>query len=818
MAHKGISHFQRRRWSAGLVLLLSLLLTAAGASAQEGSSSGVTLTAVAGYDGFYKSQYAVPVHVTVANSGPPIEGEVRLVVGAGSRGNDLVYSSPVILPTQSQKRLTLYVYAAGHSGRLTLELLDGRGNLVQRATTNSLAALNTDELLYGVVGEQATRLAFLDRVQGGRARAAVAFFGLGDLPDAPAAWNALDILIIADADTGQMTPGQLGALESWLSTGGHLVVTGGANWQKNSSGLAPLLPVVVNGSQAIADLPALAEQFGVPLRDPGPYLVATGHLRSGDVLVHQDGLPLLARHERGRGAVYFLALDPNLAPLRDWDGNPQLWAEVASAVPRLPFWAHGPQNSYTASTAVESLPGVILPSVLALFAFLMVYVIVVGPLNYAVLRRLKRREIAWLTIPAIIFIFSAGAYLAGFQLKGNDVVLNQMSIVYGRAGSEAARVHSLLAVYSPRRAAYDVSFPAGALVRPFEGTGSIGGLNASGGHIVRDGTVVAPGTRIDVGGTATFLVETVQPPPAIEAHGLLSPSGTGQRLEVQMRNNSGVTLEHVNVIFGDQVLTVGELAPGAGHSLSHVVTSATAGAGSGRRGYGSFFYPQYHLLLGSHDFYSDREVYPRFQLLESLGPANFLPADVVTLVFWSDQPQLEAAVSHRRYAELATSLYFLEVPVTVNLGDGRNVTIPQALINWTRFTDPVAMPGALPFSPYDPYGYAEAPYDLYLSPGWRDFEYQPWPSLQGMTVRHLAVDIQGPAGTARTALPIGIFLWHWAEERWQPLPDARWGQTAVPEPAPFLGPGNAVRVRLQNDTGATFEIRSVFPSYTGDLE
>jgi hypothetical protein len=823
MNRKGICGIRRHGWVWALVLFLALFSPAPPALAQEGSGSGLTLAAVAGYDGYQKVPYGVPVHVTVANSGPPIEGEVRLVIGTGFRGNDLVYSSPVSLPTQSQKRLSLFVHTGSHTGRLTVELLDDRGNLIQRAATNSLASLGTDELLYGVVGGQAGRLAFLERVHGGRGRAAVALLTLADLPEVAAAWNALDILIIADADTGQLTPAQLGALASWVETGGQLVVTGGANWQKNSSGLAAWLPVTVNGSHSLADLPSLAEQFGVPLRDPGPYLVAASQLRSGELLVHQDGLPLLARHNRGRGAVYFLALDPNLAPLRDWDGSPRLWGEIATTVPRLPFWARGPQNSYTATAAVESLPGLALPSVLALFAFLMVYVIVVGPLNYAVLRRLKRREMAWLTIPAIIITFSAAAYLTGFQLKGNDVVLNQMSVVYGRAGSQAARVHSLLAVYSPRRAAYDVIFPADALVQPFERTGNLGGgLAAAGGQIVRNGAVIAPATRIDVGGTATFLVERLQPPPALDAHARLRQSGGSQQLEMQLENNSGVTLENVNVIFGDQLIPVGDLTAGASHTLVHMLGSGAAvgrSAGPGP-GYGSFFYAHYSTLLGTSDFYSDREVYPRFQLLESLaqGTDGWLPADVVTVVAWSDQPQLETAVSHRRYAELATSLYFIEVPVSINLGDGRNVTIPPSLITWTRLTAQTTIPGAVPFSPYEPYGLGDSPVNLYLPPGVRDFEYRPWSSMSGMAVRQLAVDVQGPAGTARTALPIGVYLWHWAEERWQPVAGATWGVTTVPEPAPFLGPGNAVRIRLQNDTSSSFQINSLFPHYTGDLE
>jgi hypothetical protein len=813
---------RQRRWREmlALLLLLALPLFAPVVAAQDETATGVTLTAVAGYDGFFKNQFGLPVYITAANSGPAIEGEVRVVIGGALRTSELIYSAPISLPTQSQKRLSLFIYLPGHTGRLTVELLDRHGNLIQRTESNSLSQLNAGDLLYGVLGDEAGRLGFLERVDGGRGRAAVAVLNLADLPEAPSAWNALDILIIADADTAQLTAVQLEALNIWLATGGQLVVTGGPSWQKNSSGLATWLPVTISGSQSLADLPALQQQTGVPFRDPGPYLVATSTLRRGDVLLHQDGLPLLARHDWGRGAVYFLALDPSLAPLRDWDGSPLLWAEVATAAPRLPFWAMGPQNNYAAGMAVESLPALALPSVLSLFAFLMAYIIVIGPVNYFVLRRLGRREMAWLTIPAIIFFFSAAAYVTGFQLKGNEVVLNQMSIVYGRAGSDAARVHSLLGVYSPRRATYDVFFPADSLVRPFNRSGGpMSGAGPAPGHIVRDSRVVAPATRIDVGGVATFMVETAQPSVPLSGRAVLHRSGPDHILDVHVTNSSSVALSNVTLIFGAGFIAVGDLPPGATETISHTVASTPGGSGStaGRPpGYGSFFAPHYDLLIGTTNYYSDREAYPRYQLLESVAQGNtgWLPDDVVTLVAWSDQPQIETAVSQRRFSELATTLYFIELPVTADLGDGRGVTLPHALIKWKILTEGSPPSAPMTFGPYNPAG---MPYDIFLPPGALDFEYQPWPSMQQMVVRQLAVDLQN-GSTATTALPISVYLWHWDEERWQEVADAGWGLTAVPDPAPFLGPGHTVRIRLQNDTSTYFEIRSLYPSYTGDLQ
>ena len=98
-----------------LVLALIIILTgtlhpAANASAQE----GLRLEARAGFDGYYKVSHWVPVHVIASNDGQDVEGEIR--VSASDPYPDLVFhTQPAILPTQSRKHFTLYVYLDTYS-------------------------------------------------------------------------------------------------------------------------------------------------------------------------------------------------------------------------------------------------------------------------------------------------------------------------------------------------------------------------------------------------------------------------------------------------------------------------------------------------------------------------------------------------------------------------------------------------------------------------------------------------------------------------------------------------------------------------------
>ncbi len=667
------------------ILLLMLLAVTAVPSLHAQDNTGITMTAEAGFDGFYKPGFGVPVQVNVANSGTAVTGE--LLIEIGPTGNKNVYTSPISLPTQSEKRVTLYVHITSFTSALTVELRDDKDRLIGQATTGTLSQLADDDLLYGVVSPEPGELEFLENVTGGHSSAAVAFLDLVDLPAVPAAWNGLDVLVLNDVDTGQFTTTQLDALEGWVNTGGQLVVTGGPGWQKTAVAFTDLLPVTITGSESVDDLPALSQRAGEPFRDPGPYLVAASSLRQGELLVHQDGLPLLAVHRLGRGSVYFLALDPKLAPLLDWDGSERLWSEISRRVPDLPVWGKGIQNGYTAGTAVSSLPSLALPSVLNMTLFLFIYVIIIGPVNYLVLKRLNRRELAWATIPAIILFFSALAYVTGFQLKGNDTIVNQMSIIYGQTDSGQVRVQTLLGLYSPRRTTYDMTLPDSVLVRPFERGFGRGGGNVA--TIRRGSDVTLERVRVDVSGTEVFIADHYRPTPDVTGRAALDLDGSAIILNVTLQNNSDITLETATLLIGSTVIKVGDLAPGEVKTIAERITSAGSTTTSRPFGSASPLMSQTDVILGTSNYYDDRDAYPRWQLLQAIaenpggGPGTAVSPsnNAVTLIAWSEQPQLDVNLGEDAFDAVATSLYFLELPLTQNLTSASAVVVPAAFLD-----------------------------------------------------------------------------------------------------------------------------------------
>ncbi|MCA9952552.1 MAG: hypothetical protein KDE48_23045 [Anaerolineales bacterium] len=773
----------------------------------QDTAPGLLLDATAGFDGYYKQEKWFPVIINAANQSAPITGRVQILTGSSGLNNGSVYDAPISLPTQSNKRVPLIVYPANQfSNDLPVQLVDENGNLIRQTTTNRLRSLRANDLLYGVISPEPSQFAGLESINGGRGFAGVAYLTIDDLPETAVAWQALDILLIDDSDTSQLSPAQINALSAWVETGGQLVVTGGPNWQKTTVALADLLPVTINGMVTVADLPALSNATGLPLANNSPYLVSDSSLRTGELLLHENGLPILARRDMGQGAVYFLALDPKLAPLRDWEGSAAIWAQVANNLSAPIPWQNGIQNDYAAETAVAVLPNLTIPSAGLLIIFLLFYTLIIGPINYLILKRTNRRELAWLTIPVTVLIFSAITYFVGFQIKGNTPIINQMSVVYGHIESHTGRVNSLLGLYSPQRTTYDLVLPNDAPARAMDT--SYGNNNADFAALTRTNKMELREIRSNVSTVSAFIADTTRPLPALDATATLRPDASEIVLDVNIHNQSDTLLQQTSIFLGEDAFSVGDIPAGEKVNMQIPLAKPVSSALGFSRSYsGTPLSGNGEILLGTADYFDDATAYARWQLLQAIEgptPTTFTGStavpSTVTLVAWTNSSQLDVSLADKDFTNQQTTLYFIDLPLTEMPIQGENISVPFNLLAWQLLDDSGLFEPSI--SP------------LYLNGGWIEYEIQPSAQFDDMDVQALGIVLQT---NDTSAIEPSVFLWDWTQNKWIGLADSRWGETAVPDYGRYLNTNNQLRLRLEDNSQYGVEITAVYPNMRGNL-
>lgn len=792
--------------SARLLLLISLitglLFTITPTFAQEGGgqTTGISLSVRPGFEGYYKDGRWMPLRITVANDGVDALGTLR-VEAPRNDGTTVLYRREVQLPTLSRRELYMYIPMEGYLSNITIRLVNRQGNELASQSVRVSQASPTD-LLYGVIANSPSTFNLLADVTPMGGVAYVAQLELADLPPSEQGWQALDILVISDMDTGTFTPEQRAALATWVSNGGRLIVAGGPGWQKTSAGLNDLLPLQPSGTQTIANFSPLAT-FAGEATPEGTGVAAIGSLAEDALVwVAADGMPLIASRQMGFGQITFLAADPAFEPLKGWEGLEPTFRNIMSVSAERPSWSGGMRNWYSARDAVNALPGLNLPSIWQICGFLALYIIVIGPLNYLVLRRLKRRELAWLTIPAIVVVFSAGTYITGYQLRGTESTLHRLAIVQVWPDSEWARLDAVVGLFSPRRTGYNLEFATGLLVRPLPSDGSFGAPAAN--DVLQGDVTRIDDVRVDVGAVQAFVAQGKIAAPQFSSTLSLDFTTTASVLKGTITNASDLTLKSAVLLAPGTFLQLGDIAPGMTSDVNLYLSGARANPApinlvapsfSTLPGTGSYFAPSYYdrtieEIMGTSNYYNDKTLFRQYSLLSSImdpygGTAR---GGGVYLVGWTDQAPVDVKVVNRSFSTIDQTAYIIALPPTVNQGTG-GLTLPPGLMNYT-----VLDPGSVG---------SPTPYDMYLDVGYEyALRFAPAQSIRFSEVTALNFRIASYGASGSPTLK--FYLWDFGEGAWVEQAGVVWGDNPVAAPARFVSPAGEIHLRVVNPPGSFY--------------
>lgn len=472
------------------------------ASLAQGQSP-VTWTVTPGFGGLYQANAWTPVTVKLTNSGPATRGELVIPVGEGASAAGSVvpsgpctYTLPVDLPRQSHKQYTLCVPASGLAS-VYLKLGSGAAKQDLPATARQLSA---DDELVVVVGGEGTALSPINGTSvpvpdgfvktslsitktggsgsrsgssGGRGQRVKLKVALGQvpwpkLPDSWLAWDGVGAAVLADAHASLAPAGTVEALARWVRLGGKLIVPGGAAGAAlRGTALGPLLPLEVTGTTAVSNLHELGAWTG-QAAPTGPALMVRGKLRPGaKVLAGELRSPLVLYRRVGNGQVIMPLFDFTANPVKYWPGQTRLWELLLSAgLPAGP--ARGLEGQFIhqgqgfTSRFAQTLPQNRQPSQPLLFGFLLVYVLVLSPGQYLLLKRWGRTELAWIITPAIVVFFCLAAYGLTAQLRGREVILQRLAVVETASGSPQGRGLGWAGLFSSAPRSYALRLGPGA--------------------------------------------------------------------------------------------------------------------------------------------------------------------------------------------------------------------------------------------------------------------------------------------------------------------------------------------------------------------
>lgn len=368
---------------------------------------GVDLTVKAGFDGRFVAGRPVPVSVVVESS-RAIAAELALVIQA--QGTEYIHTLDIEVPAGGKKQFDLVARSLipdrlGGSPAMTVAVLSGGERLaVEQLRLNEadgpLLAVLDDAVRTGLSGARTTpddtavRTLILDG----------AWISLGH-----ASLGGLSF-IVGDADQLRaLAADDVETLMDWVVGGGRLLLT----------------------SQDPDDLPWL------PVAEDLEWVRSNGGWQETSGLGTKR-LPDAVELEVGLGAVTIAARGH-----QDVRGNTAFWQALLTPTPSRALDIEDP--GFGPATPEQVLANALSrlnegSLRLPWFAvFLLVYVVVVGPINYLILKRRGARDWAWVTIPALALLFSVVAFGLSRSARG-EVTFQHASVIYSVSEGEFGSV------------------------------------------------------------------------------------------------------------------------------------------------------------------------------------------------------------------------------------------------------------------------------------------------------------------------------------------------------------------------------------------
>lgn len=384
----------------------------------------------------------------------------------------------------------------------------------------------------------------------------------------------VSVLVTEQADLDRLDPESMIQVLDWLGGGGQLVID--------------------DATDTVAALPAAWQ--------PGD----DGRARAGLGLVIGSGGELAA----GRWAT----LDPGPAPVSQEFGGGFFGFEGASQ-----------SAARDAGLRAVSITG---PLVAVLG-----YTVVVGPLAYLVLRRRRRTDLLWITVPALAAIVT-GAVLLTASSSRTTTRLSHVAVV--ETGPGPAHFHAAVGATTPGGGSVTFPVPAGTV-------GTVGGDSFMG--FVDIGRSAAVGDRggarlvldIPAGG---YTAGRVSGPVALDGAQLtVRATADGDTIVAEVTNDTPWSLEEVAVFSGRfRAVRVGALAPG---ETTEVDLALSAGGPDPFRPVVEDVWPGSIGWNGRPDVRSI-VAYSVFSELAATRGANASPPGVVSAVGWTRDAEVPA--------------------------------------------------------------------------------------------------------------------------------------------------------------------------------
>jgi hypothetical protein len=150
--------------------------------------------------------------------------------------------------------------------------------------------------------------------------------------------------------------------------------------------------------------------------------------------MEEKSVKLVQALKKGKGVVGIVAFDLGQAPFANWNNNTAFVEKLLEIInPELTATTNNINDylniSYSIRNAMNQFSEMATAKTSSFYLILFIYVLVVAPLSYIILKKIDKRELMWITVPALAIIFGIIVYITGSGTRLSEITTNVVSYI-----------------------------------------------------------------------------------------------------------------------------------------------------------------------------------------------------------------------------------------------------------------------------------------------------------------------------------------------------------------------------------------------------
>ncbi len=408
------------------MLMMSFLLPSTLAQA----AASLEVKATAGISGKAKYQSVVPLQVTVKNNGPDFSGDMAI-----NSSNSYEAASALVVPIDiaagEEKTFTFYLDGLADNGYSDADLFafyEGnieKGKKIAYKGTKRLQSnfLDPTSTFVYTLTDKSDRLSALLRLSSFVPQNNVEIFNINQLkdytfPEDEQGLAMANVIVVDEIAIADLAQKQQEALLKWVQDGGTLLLGASDQVDATAGIFKDYLPMSLSQEMTSISAETLTKLSGGGIfTQPISIHTATNHEGSLPVLT-ENNIVLASKKKIGSGEIIQTAFSLGDQPLASMDGYAALLAKLIDiqSISQQGMMSQGQspldQISYELRNINELFPSFEV-SVSYMLIVIILYIIIIGPVLYFVLKKIDKREHAWWIIPVFSIVLSIGLFIVG---------------------------------------------------------------------------------------------------------------------------------------------------------------------------------------------------------------------------------------------------------------------------------------------------------------------------------------------------------------------------------------------------------------------